>query len=60
MHAVLICSEEGCAATYEAYGPLEELEAWACDCGCSLAIVRGPYEVDRPDAGRDVEVVLAG
>jgi hypothetical protein len=37
--ALLICSDEGCAELFEAYGTLEELEALACDCGCSLEIL---------------------
>ena len=37
--AVLICSDEDCAELFEAYGALEELEALACDCGCSLEIL---------------------
>ena len=37
--AVLICSDEDCAELFEAYGTLEELEALACDCGCSLEIL---------------------
>jgi hypothetical protein len=37
--ALLICSDEGCAELFEAYGSLEELEALACDCGCSLEIL---------------------
>ena len=37
--ALLICSDEDCAELFEAYGSLEELEALACDCGCSLEIL---------------------
>jgi hypothetical protein len=37
--ALLICSDEDCAELFEAYGTLEELEALACDCGCSLEIL---------------------
>ena len=37
--ALLICSDGGCAELFEAYGSLEELEAPACDCGCSLEIL---------------------
>jgi len=36
---LLVCSDEGCAELFEAYGTLEELEALACDCGCSLEIL---------------------
>ena len=38
-HALLICSDENCAELFEAYGTLEDLEALACDCGCSLEIL---------------------
>ena len=37
--ALLICSDEGCAELFEAYGSLAELEALACDCGCTLEIL---------------------
>jgi hypothetical protein len=37
--ALLICSDEDCAELFEAYGSLDELEALACDCGCSLEIL---------------------
>ena len=42
---LLICGDGDCAETFEAYGPLEELEALACDCGCSLEVL-GISEVD--------------
>lgn len=58
--AVLICSDEGCGDLYEARGPLEELEAWACDCGCSLVIVGGPYHAEQASEAPGVEVVLVG
>ena len=39
-HALLICSDEACAEEVEAYGMrLEELEAIACECGCSLQLL---------------------
>ena len=38
-HARIICSDGDCAETFEAWGTLEELEALACDCGCSLEIL---------------------
>ena len=38
-HGLLICSDDHCTETFEAWGTLEELEALACDCGCALAIV---------------------
>ena len=38
-HALLICSDDECTETFEAWGTLEELEALACDCGCALQIL---------------------
>jgi hypothetical protein len=38
-HALVICSDGDCAETFEAWGTLEELQALACDCGCSLEIL---------------------
>ena len=37
--ALLICSDDDCAELFEAYGSLDELEALACDCGCSLHVL---------------------
>ena len=37
--ALLICSDDGCAELFEAYGSLDELEALACDCGCALQLM---------------------
>ena len=38
-HARLVCSDGDCAETFEAWGTLEELEALACDCGCTLEVL---------------------
>lgn len=38
-HAMLICTDGDCAETFEAWGTLEELEALACDCGCTLEVL---------------------
>jgi hypothetical protein len=46
VHALLICSDDDCPVTFEAYGPLEEVEALACDCGCSLSVIGFPDPVD--------------
>jgi len=40
----------GCAEVFEAYGSLEELEALACDCGCSFEVIE-ISEVDDSTAG---------
>jgi hypothetical protein len=37
--ALLLCADDGCAEVLEAYGSLEELEALACDCGCTLELL---------------------
>jgi hypothetical protein len=37
--ALLICSDDDCTDTFEAYGTLEELQALACECGCGLEII---------------------
>jgi dihydroorotase len=37
--ALLLCAEDDCAEVFEAYGSLQELEALACDCGCSLELL---------------------
>jgi hypothetical protein len=39
LHALLICSDEECTDSFEAWGTLEELEALACDCGCTLQVI---------------------
>ena len=38
-HAMLICTDDDCDETFEAWGTLEELEALACDCGCTLQVL---------------------
>jgi hypothetical protein len=55
VHALLACHDSRCTAVYEAYGPLEELETLACDCGCALGIVRSLGEPTAGPAG--VELV---
>ncbi len=47
VYALLTCSDEECTAVYEAYGRLAEIEALACECGCGLAIVGWPEEVEE-------------
>jgi hypothetical protein len=39
VHALLICSDEACAEELETWGTLDELEALACDCGCTLQLL---------------------
>ena len=52
VHARLTCSEDECTEVYEAYGPLEEVAALACECGCGLEIIGWPDP--------DEEVATAG
>jgi hypothetical protein len=49
VRALLICSDDDCTAVYEAHGPLEEVEALACSCGCGLAIVGWPEPADETE-----------
>jgi hypothetical protein len=47
VRAVLICSDDDCTAVFEAYGPIEEIETLACDCGCALAVLAWPELVSE-------------
>lgn len=47
VHARLVCSDHGCEAVYELYGPLEEVDALACDCGCALQALAWPHPVEE-------------
>ncbi len=38
-HALLICSDDLCDETFEAWGTLEELQTLACECGCGLELL---------------------
>ena len=49
--ARLFCSDPGCAAAFEAIGPLEELEALACSCGGGLEITGFPRAAESPRYG---------
>lgn len=57
VHARLVCSDGRCAVLYEAYGPLEELEALGCDCGCALQVLAWPVPLDGDEGGRAVRLV---
>jgi hypothetical protein len=48
--ALLICSDDDCTDTFEAFGTLEELQALACDCNCGLEII-SLEECEGADAG---------
>ena len=49
--ALLLCADADCAEAFEAYGTLEELEALACDCGCSLELIEVSEIDDAPARG---------
>jgi len=55
-HALIVCSDPGCADSFEAWGTLEELEALACECGCSLAILT-LGEADEADTHVELQPV---
>ena len=50
--ALLICSDDDCSDSFEAWGSLEELEALACECGCALHVVS--LSVAGDDARREL------
>ena len=56
VHAFLFCSDAGCAEVFEAYGPLGEVLALACECGCGLELTSPP---DPVEGGSGPLVVLA-
>jgi hypothetical protein len=39
VHVRLVCSDPDCADVFEAFGPLEEVEALVCKCGCALQVI---------------------
>jgi hypothetical protein len=56
LHALLVCSDDDCTDTFEAWGTLDELETLACECGCALQVIAwsdadgergGPVELQR-------------
>ncbi len=60
VRAILVCSHGECTEVFEAYGPVEEIEALACDCGCALQII-SISEAD-PEQARDhgLELIPVG
>lgn len=51
---LLICSDGDCAELFEAYGSIEELEALACDCGCSLHVLTLEETEEEDQQGFDL------
>ena len=53
--ALLVCADGDCAEVFEAYGSLEELEAIACECGCSLELLEiSDHDAEPAAAGFDL------
>jgi hypothetical protein len=61
VRALLICSDDGCTALYEARGRLEDVERLACECGCGLALIGWPEpaEDERPEAELELTPLAA-
>ena len=57
--ALLLCGEAECAEVFEAYGSLEELEALACDCGCSLELLEISEADEQAPAGGFVLIPMS-
>jgi hypothetical protein len=53
---MLTCSDGECDETFEAWGTLEELEALACDCGCTLEVLT-LGDADEGDARLELQLV---
>ena len=58
VRALLFCSDDECTAVFEAYGPLAEIEAMACECGCGLEVVGWPEPADG-SAHLSLELIAA-
>jgi hypothetical protein len=58
VRALLICSDDGCTAVYEALGLLQEIEGLACECGCGLAIVGWPEPLSQNGRVPSLELTL--
>lgn len=56
VHALLVCSDAECTAVFEAYGPLREVRALACECGCGLEVIGCPEDVSSGDRDDGVEL----
>lgn len=58
-HALLVCTDDGCDALYEAWGSLEEIESLGCDCCCTLQVVRWLGEADADAHGLELVPLAA-
>ncbi len=54
--ALLICSDGECDAVYESWGDAREIEALACDCGCTLQVVRLTHSDEAADGHPGAEL----
>jgi hypothetical protein len=52
-----ICPDAECAEEFGAVGDLDQLEALACDCGCTLRIERIDLTDEAPADGAAFELV---
>lgn len=58
VRARLVCSEEGCAALYEASGSVAEIDSLGCDCGYGLQALGWPHPVEAGErVGRHTVLV---
>jgi hypothetical protein len=53
-YALLICSDDDCTDSFEAWGSLEELDTLACECGCALELV----SLSEAEAGGYAQLAL--
>jgi hypothetical protein len=57
LFAVLVCSDQACEDTYEAYGEPDELDWLSCEsCACALQVVA--FSEARPNGRLDRGVDL--
>ena len=57
LFAILVCSDDACDASYEAWGEADELEGLSCElCGCALAAVAFSDASMNDDAPHSLDV----
>ena len=54
--ALFVCADGDCAEVFEAFGPLEELETLACECGCTLELLE-IADLDEPVPERGFDLI---
>ena len=60
VRALLICSDDGCTAVFEAIGSIDVIDTLACECGCGLAIVGWPEFATENGHVEPLELTLVG